>query len=124
MRGTDPASQKTTVGAGIAPPEEPARAATAPIPMAVPVAASPLPPRRVDSAAEALGRRTLSTAFVMIGPDGQLTVTLHDARVLVLREVTMRPRDYCGTLVLGGSAGTRFCGGYAEVAAARPGGAR
>jgi hypothetical protein len=77
----------------------------------------------MDSPEEAEGRRTLSTAFVMVGPDGHLTVELRSGRVLVLREVTMRPKDYCGAQVLGGRAGSRYCGGYAEVAAARPGGA-
>jgi hypothetical protein len=76
----------------------------------------------VDSAAEAQGRRTLSTAFVMVGPDGHLTVELHGGRVLALRNVVMRPKDYCGVQVLGGP-GAKYCGGYADVAAARPGGA-
>jgi hypothetical protein len=76
-----------------------------------------------DSPAEAQGRRTLSTAFVMVGPDGHLTVELRDGRAMVLRDVVMRPGDYCGVQVLGGSAGTRYCGGYGDVAAARPGGA-
>jgi hypothetical protein len=65
----------------------------------------------------------LSTAFVMVGPDGHLTVELRTGHVLVLRDVVMRPKDYCGVQVLGGPAGKRYCGGYAEVAAARPGGA-
>jgi hypothetical protein len=65
----------------------------------------------------------LSTAFVWAGPDGQLTVELRDGRAIVLRDVAMRPRDYCGVLVVGGAAGTRYCGGYGDVAAARPGGA-
>jgi hypothetical protein len=68
---------------------------------------------------EAGGRRILSTAFVRVGPDGHLTVELRNGRVLVLRDVVMRPKDYCGVQVPGG----RYCGGYAEVAAARPGGA-
>jgi len=79
--------------------------------------------RPADSPAEAQGRRTLSTAFVRVGPGGHLTVELRDGRALVLRDVVMRARDYCGVQVLGGSAGTRYCGGYGEVAAARPGGA-
>ncbi|HEV7660425.1 MAG TPA: hypothetical protein VGO55_11320 [Allosphingosinicella sp.] len=65
----------------------------------------------------------MSTAFVWVGPDGHLTVELRDGRAIVLRDVVMRPRDYCGVQVLGGSAGTRYCGGYGDVAAARPGGA-
>jgi hypothetical protein len=78
------------------------------------------PAARADSPAEARGRRTLSTAFVMVGPDGHLTVELGNGRVLILRDVVMRPRDYCGVQLPGGA---RYCGGYAEVAAARPGGA-
>jgi hypothetical protein len=76
-----------------------------------------------DSPAEAQGRRILSTAFVRVGPDGHLSVDLRNGRALVLRDVVMRPRDYCGVQVLGGPAGARYCGGYSEVAAARPGGA-
>ena len=80
------------------------------------------PARGPDSPAEAEGRRTLSTAFVMVGPDGHLTVELRDGRFIVLRDVVMRPRDYCGVQVIGGSAGKKYCGGYGDVAAARPGG--
>lgn len=76
-----------------------------------------------DSPAEALGRRILSTAFVRAGSDGHLTVELSDGRVLILRDVVMRPKDYCGVHVAGGSGRARYCGGYAEIAAARPGGA-
>ena len=75
-----------------------------------------------DTPAEALGRRTLSTAFVRVGPDGHLTVELLDGRVIVLRNVVMGPKDYCGVHVTGNTADTKYCGGYAEVAAARPGG--
>jgi hypothetical protein len=57
-----------------------------------------------------------------VGPDGLLTVELRNGRVLVLRNVVMRRKDYCGVQVLGGPAGGQYCGGYAEVAAARPGG--
>jgi hypothetical protein len=64
----------------------------------------------------------LSTAFVRVGPDGLLTVQLLDGRIVVLRDVVMRPKDYCGMQVLGRSAGTRFCGRYADVAKARPDG--
>lgn len=80
-------------------------------------------PRRPDSPAAAQGRRILSTAFVRIGPGGHLTVDTNDGRVLVLREVVMRPEDYCGVQISGGPAGAKYCGGYAEVAAARPGNA-
>ena len=77
---------------------------------------------QADSPAEAAGRRELSTAFVRVGPDGHLTVTLRDGRVLVLRDVVMRARDYCGALVAGDPGRTKYCGGYADVVAARPGG--
>jgi hypothetical protein len=93
------------------------------IPEPVSAAENPAPARRADSPAEAEGRRTLSTAFVRVGPGGHLTVELRNGRAIVLRDVVMRPRDYCGVQVLGGSAGTRYCGGYGDVAAARPGGA-
>ena len=86
-------------------------------------AENPAPAPRADSPAEAQGRRTLSTAFVMIGPDGHLTVELRDGRAIVLRDVVMRPSDYCGVQVQGGPAGKKYCGGYGDVAAARPGGA-
>ncbi len=86
-----------------------------------PVSAAAKP--AADSPAEAQGRRTLSTAFVRVGPDGHLTVELVDGRAMVLRDVVMRPRDFCGVQVLGGSAGSKYCGGYGDVAAARPGGA-
>ena len=75
-----------------------------------------------DSPAEAEGRRTLSTAFVRIGADGHLTVELRDGRVLVLRDVVMRPEDYCGAVIGGDSSRTKYCGGYGDVAAARAGG--
>lgn len=95
--------------------------AAAPGPMPAPVSAAgiaaPAPPK--DSAAAALGRRTLSTAFVRVGPDGHLTIDLQDGRALVLRDVVMGPKKYCGVEL----SGKRHCGGYAEVAAARPGGA-
>jgi hypothetical protein len=58
-----------------------------------------------------------------MGAGEHLTVELGDGRTVMLRDVVMRARDYCGVQVLDGSAGTRYCGGYAEVAAARPGGA-
>jgi hypothetical protein len=100
-----------------------AQAAQGPRPEPVSAAENHAPAQRADSPAEAQGRRTLSTAFVRVGPDGHLTVELRDGRAMVLRNVVMRPRDYCGVQVLGGSAGTRYCGGYGEIAAARPGGA-
>jgi len=92
-------------------------------PIAEPVSAAAKPAAaRVDSPAEAQGRRILSTAFVMVGPDGHLTVELRDGRVLVLRDAVMRPKDYCGVQVRGDRPGAHYCGGYADVAAARPGG--
>lgn len=104
---------------------DPGQAAVGPIPEhpePASVAANPVPGRRADTPAEAQGRRILSTAFVMVGPGGHLGVELHDGRVLVLRDVVMRPNDYCGTQIKGDQAGRQYCGGYAEVAAARPGG--
>ena len=102
--------------------DNPGQAALGPVPEPVSAAENPAPARWADSPAEAEGRRTLSTAFVRVGPDGHLTVELRDGRAIVLRDVVMRPRDYCGVQVLGGSAGTRYCGGYGDLAAARPGG--
>lgn len=99
------------------------RAAQGPIPEPASVAENPVPGPPADSPAEAQGRRTLSTAFVRMGPDGRLTVELRDGRELVLRDVVMRRKDYCGVQILGGKAGAKYCGGYAEVAAARPGAA-
>lgn len=99
------------------------RAALGPIPEPVSAAENPASASPADSAAEAEGRRTLSTAFVKEGPDRLLTVELRNGRVLVLRNVVMRPKDYCGVQVLGGPAGAKYCGGYAEIAAARSGGA-
>jgi hypothetical protein len=87
------------------------------------VAKGAVPGPLTDSPAEALGRRILSTAFVRVGPHGHLTVELHGGRTLVLRGVVMRPKDYCGAQVAGDPARGKYCGGYAEVAAARPGGA-
>ena len=103
------------------PPKEATMRKSSPVPEAA--AENPAPAARADSPAEAEGRRTLSTAFVRVGPDGHLTVELRNGRAMVLRDVVMRPRDFCGVQVLGGSAGTRYCGGYGDIAAARPGGA-
>ena len=64
----------------------------------------------------------MSTAFVMVGPDGHLTVELRNGRVLVLRNVVMHRKNYCGAQMRGGKAGAQYCGGYSEVAAAHPGG--
>ena len=98
-------------------------AAQGPIYEPLSAAASPAPAASEDSPAEAQGRRVLSTAFVMVGPDGRLVVELRDGQALVLRNVVMRPKDYCGEQVLGPKPGARYCGGYAEVVSARPGAA-
>jgi hypothetical protein len=136
MHSPSPNPATTAQGSSEAGPEGPAsvapnrtgpgagdqeRAALGPAPEPVSAAENPAPAVPADSPAEAQGRRTLSTAFVRVGPDGRLTVELRDGRVLVLRDVVMRRKDYCGVQVLGGKAGARHCGGYAEVAAARPG---
>lgn len=99
-----------------------AQAMQGPIPRAVSAAENPGTVMLKDLPAEAIGRRTLSTAFVMVGPDGHLTVELRNGLVLVLREVVMRPKDYCGRQVQSELRGKRYCGGYADVVAARPGG--
>ena len=104
-------------------PGDQQRAAMGPVPEAVSAAENRVPAPPADSLAGADGRRILSTAFVRVGPDGHLTVELRNGHVLVLRNVVMRRKDYCGVQVLGGPAGAQYCGGYAEVAAARPGGA-
>jgi len=97
----------------------PAPVSAAGIPAAGNLLAPPGPPARPDTPAEARGRKLLSTAFVRVGPDGRLAVTLRDGRRLALRDVAMGPRSYCGRPA-GDPAEKRFCGGYAEVAAARP----
>jgi hypothetical protein len=131
MRSASPDPATAAQGPGRAGPEgqasaapDPAgRAAQGPIPEPLSAADNPLPAAGADSPAEAEGRRTLSTAFVRIGAGEHLTVELRDGRVLLLRDVVMRPKDYCGVRLLGAKAGGRYCGGYAEVAAARPGAA-
>ncbi len=52
-----------------------------------------------------------------------MTVELRDGRLLVLRDIALRPGDYCGVQVLGNLSSAKFCGNYAEIADARPGGA-
>lgn len=86
-------------------------------------ASAPTSPETSASAAEARGRRTLSTAYVRMGPDGQLTVELLNGSVLVLRNIVMRPNDFCGVQVADTAAGAKFCGRYGNVATATPGGA-
>lgn len=138
MRNSSPASGTTASGSSEARPEgqgpgaatetgqvarEAERAALGPSAEPVSAAENPLPPRpAADSPAEAQGRRILSTAYVMVGPDGLLTVRLRDGRELLLRNAVLRPKDFCGALVHGGKTGAQYCGGYAEVAAARPSG--
>lgn len=97
-------------------------AAQGPIPEPVSAAGVSVPTPRRDSAAEAEGRRTLSTAFVRVGPDGLLTVELRDGRVIHLQGVTVGRDEYCGMLHPRGSGKARFCGRYDQIAAARPGG--
>jgi hypothetical protein len=104
MRSQKPASADTKVSSSVVAPK--------------PAAKTGVP----DSPAEARGRRTLSTAFVQIGPDGYLTVELHGGQELVLRNVVMRAKDYCGVRAAGPTSGKTYCGGYADVAAARAGG--
>lgn len=89
-----------------------------------------------DADADAQGRRTVSTAFVRLGPGGHLLVTMRNGRELALRDVTMEERALCGVPVVGGRgerpdigdrsdagerpyAGERQCYRYAGVAAAR-----
>jgi hypothetical protein len=101
--------------------EDRRQAALAPSPEPVSAAENPLAGAPADALAEDRGRRILSTAFVRVGADGRLTVELRSGCVLVLRDVVMRRKDYCGLHVSNGQA-TRYCGGYAEVIGARPGG--
>ena len=122
MRNSNPAPGTAASGSSKAASEGEDQAALGPIPEPASAAENALPARPVaDSPAEARGRKILSTAYVMVGPDGLLTVQLRDGRVLVLRNAVLRPRDFCGTQVSGGKVGAQYCGGYAEVAAAQPG---
>lgn len=103
-------------------------AASAPVPEPVSAAENPHPgtsasaprdaPAETPRDGDAQGRRTISTAFVRLGPGGHLLVTLRDGSELALRDVTMEKRAFCGVAVAGGS-GERQCRGYAEVVAAR-----
>lgn len=67
----------------------------------------------------ATGRRMISTAFVQLGPGDALVVTELSGRDVILRNVVMNAGDYCGTRIDVGASEKRFCGRYAEVAAAR-----
>ena len=123
MHSSSPGPGTTAEGSNESPSNTAEQAAVGPVPVPVSAAENPVPPASNDSPAEAQGRRTLSTAFVQVGPDGHLTVGLRNGRVLVLRNVVMRAKDYCGVQVSGGKkTGAKYCGGYAEVAAAKPGG--
>ena len=102
------------------PPPAPATAAERSIPQPVPGAEKQAAAPLADTPAEAWGRRTLSTAFVRLGAGEYLTVELRDGRTLVLRDVVLRRKDYCGMQVRDGAAGRRYCGGYGDIAAARP----
>jgi hypothetical protein len=96
----------------------------APVPKPVSAVTNTHPGPLTDSDAEAHGRRIVSTAFVRIIPDGHLFVELRDARVLMLRDVTMGATEFCGMQVADGAHGTsgkRQCHGYAEVVVARSG---
>lgn len=121
MRSQDQAAESTRQSSSNAASDRPVSATVGPIPEAVPVTENPLPGTG-DSPAEAQGRRTLTTAFVQVGPDGHLAVDLRDGRTIVLRNVIMRASDYCGVQASGATAGKKYCGNYADVAAARPGG--
>lgn len=98
----------------------PSVAAQAPALEPVSAAENPAPIVPVDTPLSAKGRRVLSTAFVRLGPDGRLNVTLHDGQVLVLKNVVMRPTDYCGVWIRAGQPHVPFCGKYADVAVALP----
>lgn len=108
-----PAPQKAAMPGPVANPETPVHASSGPGSAG----------RRPDSSEEAQGRRIFSGAFVGMGPDGHMIVELRDGQVLVLRDVVMNPSDYCGVSIADDPAGSKYCGGYADVAAARPGGA-
>ena len=123
MRSPSPVPGTLAEGAGDTVSGRPGQAAQGPIPQPVSAVATPAPATRSEPPAAALGRRTLSTAFVRLGPDGQLTVELRDGRVLVLRNVVMGPEHYSGIQLLAGSPGAKFRGAYVDVVAARPGGA-
>src|SRR3954469_12013475 len=60
-----------------------AQATKGSLPEAMSAAGSAAPAPRADSPAQAQGRRTLSTAFVRVGPDGRLTVELRNGRAIV-----------------------------------------
>lgn len=98
------------------------QAAQGPIATAVSAAQNPAPEMVSPLAADAEGRRILSTAFVRSGPDGYVAIELRDGRTLILRDIVMRANDYCGLQTDIKRSGVRHCGGYADIAAARPSG--
>lgn len=95
-----------------------------PIPEPVSAAANPHPSTgaaaRGEAEPAARGRRIVSTAFVRLGPDGQMLVRTRKGRVLVLRSVTMEQRAVCGVAAAESMAGKRRCIDYAQVTQARP----
>lgn len=112
--GTTPLGQ----GADFATP-----AAQGPSTVPIPATADSIAPssaRPADKISEDRGRRIFSTAFVRIGPGGHLSVRHHDGRELVLRDVTMRAKVFCGRQMSGEAMGKIYCGNYADVAAAQP----
>lgn len=92
-------------------------------------AKQPGSPTIIDPSEGAQGRRTLSTAFVRVGPDGRLTVGAADGRTLLLDQVSLQPDQWCGRLLAEQAPGmgacrthnAKHCLPYAEVRTARPG---
>ncbi len=87
-------------------------------PQAASATANPAPIEPTTLSAESEGRRTLSTAYVRVGPDGYISVQLRSGGAVVLRDVVVGAKTYCGVQSPGGA---KFCGGFADVAAATPG---
>lgn len=107
-------------------------AVTAPMPQPVSVIDNPYPDTAASPSAKpdadtdtdmaAQGRRTVSTAFVRLGPGGHLLLVLRNGSDAVLSGVTMEQRAVCGVAVassLDGRLGKRQCYKYAEIANAR-----
>lgn len=121
MRNPSPTPVTAARDPGRTPVEDQNLAARGPSPAPVSAAENPAPGPLADSPTEAEGRRTLSRAVVRMGAGEHLNVELRNGQAVALRDVVMRPRDYCGVHVSGGSAGKHYCGGYGDVVAARPG---
>lgn len=76
------------------------------------------------------GRRLITQALVLTGPDSRMTVQLTSGRTLLLQGVAMNQSNYCGVALaeqldpLGGCTVLQrlYCGSYSEVAYASPGG--